>query len=277
MYTSFSEARWVAWCVLPWLALGAWRLACALYASARRRGTEHPERAFDERSARHAEQLAQLTGQLLLAQDDERAHIARELHDELGQRLSALRFALANTRHRYGRAPTSILPNLQELDGMLEAALHCTNTIVAGLRPPLLEQLGLAASAECLAQRIARQTGLRLELDLLVERDCGAEASVAAYRVLQESLTNVRRHAGATRVVVRLHAWERSLLLEVRDDGRGFPRDAAARPADRNGLLGMRERALALGGELRTDNAPGGGARVLLTLPLPPCAEALAS
>jgi signal transduction histidine kinase len=92
--------------------------------------------------------------------------------------------------------------------------------------------------------------------------------ALAAYRVLQESLTNVARHAGARRVAVRLRVSPALLALEVTDDGRGFPGEGAGRPQGRNGLLGMRERAFALGGALETGNVPTGGARVRLRLPL---------
>jgi signal transduction histidine kinase len=216
--------------------------------------------------------LRQLAEHLQVVQEDERGRFARELHDELGQRLSAMRYVVARTRQDGARASAAHAPDLEELDGMLDDALHCTRYIVTGLRPPLLDQVGLAAAIEWLAKRTSAQTGLRCTLDLTDDLDGGTDpaVSVAAYRVLQESLTNIMRHADAAHATIRLRVSPERLDLEVTDDGCGFPAGIEGAPSGRNGLLGMRERATALGGELRTDNAPAGGARVRLNLPRTP-------
>ncbi len=212
--------------------------------------------------------LRQLAEHLQVVQEEERGRISRELHDELGQRLSALRYVVATARRRFARAPTTIGPNLAELDTMIEGALGSAHHIVSGLRPPVLEQLGLRSAIEWLTLRTSERIGLGCELDLGEDRPCDDPVvSVAAFRVLQESLTNVARHAQASRIEVRLSIAPDVLQLAVIDDGRGFP-DADAAPSNRNGLLGMRERARALGGELVTDNVPTGGARVRLQLPM---------
>lgn len=153
---------------------------------------------------------------------------------------------------------------------MLDGALGCTRHIVTGLRPPLLDQVGLAAAIEWLARHTSERTGIHCTLDLADDVDDGRDpvVSVAAYRVLQESLTNITRHADAAHATIRLRVSPGRLDLEVADDGCGFPVELDGRPSERNGLLGMRERATALGGELRTDNAPAGGARVRLSLPM---------
>lgn len=213
--------------------------------------------------------LRRLAEHLQVVQEEERGRIARELHDELGQRLSAMRYVIANTSRRYARAPASIAPNLAELDEMVDGALESTRAIVSGLRPPLLEQLGLSAAIEWLALRMTAQAGLRCTLELDEAEVQSAAVSVAAYRVLQESLTNVARHARATGATVRLRVGDERLSLEVVDDGVGFPRQADA-SSEGNGILGMRERARALGGELLTENPASGGARVHLSLPLHP-------
>ena len=213
-------------------------------------------------------ELARLAEHLQIVQEEERGRIARELHDELGQRLSAMRFVLATTRRRVARSPAAISPGLRELDTMLDGTLECSRTIVSGLRPPVLDQLGLAAAIEWLARRMGAQAGIDCALDLSGDDAVSPVIALAAYRVLQESLTNVTRHSGARRVAVRLRVSPGLLVLEVTDDGRGFPGEGADHPRDRNGLLGMRERAFALGGELVTGNVPTGGARVRLCLPL---------
>lgn len=228
-------------------------------------------RDLGRRVAEQTADLRRLAEHLQLVQEDERARLARELHDELGQRLSAMRYAVANAKNRISRDPATASENLAELDAMIGGALDCTSHIVSGLRPPLLDQVGLTAAIEWLARRMSEQANLRCALDLDEDEErCSPAISAATFRVLQESLTNVARHADATSVHVELRFSPQKLTLVVVDDGRGFSAEDAARPAERNGLLGMRERAMALGGELKTDNAARGGARVRLTLPLSP-------
>ena len=224
--------------------------------------------ALDARVREKTVELGRLAEHLQIVQEEERGRIARELHDELGQRLSAMRFVLATTRRRVARAPAAISPGLAELDAMLDGTLECSRTIVSGLRPPVLDQLGLAAAIEWLARRMGAQAGIDCALDLSGDEGVSPPLALAAYRVLQESLTNVTRHSGARRMEVRLRVSPGLLALEVTDDGCGFPVEGAGPPRDRNGLLGMRERAFALGGALETGNLPTGGARVRLRLPL---------
>ncbi len=224
--------------------------------------------ALDARVREKTVVLARLAEHLQIVQEEERGRIARELHDELGQRLAAMRFVLATTRRRFARSPAAISPNLAELDAMLDGSLECGRSIVSGLRPPVLDQLGLAAAIEWLARRMGAQAGIDCALDLSGDDGVSPALALAAYRVLQESITNVLRHSGARRMAVRLAVSAGLLTLEIADDGRGFPGEGAGHTGDRNGLLGMRERAFALGGELETGNLPEGGARVRLRLPL---------
>lgn len=217
-------------------------------------------------------ELRRLTEHLQVVQDEERGRIARELHDELGQRLSAMRYVIANVTRRFARAPETIGPNLAELDEMVDGALESTRAIVSALRPPLLEQLGLSAAIEWMAKRVTEQAGLRCTLDLDPVEVSNLPVSVAAYRVVQESLTNVVRHAGAQSAEVSLRVVGEGLVVEVVDDGRGFSRGAED-AREGNGILGMRERARAFGGELTTEDRDEGGARVRLRLPLRPTRE----
>lgn len=242
-------------------------------------------RELGERVREKTASLRRLAEHLQAVQEAERGRIARELHDELGQRLSAMRYVVARARLDGARSPAALpadqtgkpehYPDLAELDAMLDGALGCARHIVTGLHPPLLDQVGLAAAIEWLAKRTSEQTGIRCALDLGDDGDERGDpaASVAAYRVLQESLTNITRHADAALATIRLRVSPDRLDLEVTDDGCGFPAGIDGGPSERNGLLGMRERAAALGGELRTDNAPDGGARVRLSLPLAPRPE----
>ena len=228
---------------------------------------EELNHTLDGRVRRKTADLAQLADHLQVVQDEERGRISRELHDELGQRLSAMRYVLAHLRRRFEHAPTTIGPNLDEVDKMLDDTLGCMRAVVSGLRPPLLDQLGLIPAVEWLVQRTGERTGLVCTVTVSGEETREPATSVAAYRVLQESLTNVTRHAEARRVDIHLRLDAEGVSLEIVDDGRGFPPGGPERAHDQNGILGMRERARALGGELHTDNAPAGGARVRLTLP----------
>lgn len=213
--------------------------------------------------------LRRLAEHLQSVQEDERAQLSRELHDELGQRLSAMRYMVAGMRAR-GRSSSAAL---DELDAMVAGSLEATRSIVRDLRPPLLEQLGLSAAVEWLARRQSATSGLRCELELGELPDVSPALAVTTYRVLQESLTNVVRHAKASRARVQLVARDASLSLEVVDDGVGFGSGSAVGPLEGNGILGMRERARALGGALTIENRPEGGARVHLSLPLEAAAE----
>ena len=231
-------------------------------------------RTLDARVRQKTADLAQLADHLQVVQDEERGRISRELHDELGQRLSAMCYVLALIRQRFDRAPASIAPNLAELETMLDDTLVCMREVVSGLRPPVLDQLGLFSAVEWLARRTAERTGLVCNLAASGNETRNPEIAVTTYRVLQESLTNVSRHASATRVDIQLTVDTGGLSREVQDDGCGFPPDGPEQARDRNGILGMRERARALGGHLSTDNGPTGGARVRLTLPAPGNTEA---
>ncbi len=222
---------------------------------------------LDLRVRQKTADLALAVEHLQVAQEEERGRIARELHDELGQRLSALRYALVTTRQRFGSVPEGVGPNLEEIDALVDGTVHCIHGIVSGLRPQVLDELGLLRAVEWLTTETARRTGIACRLDL-PEGDAAVDPtlSLAVYRVFQEAITNVTRHAAAKEVGVTLRVSPTLLFLEVVDDGRGYP-EAAGQRADRNGLFGMRERAFAVGGHLQTDNVPSGGARVRLSVP----------
>ena len=222
---------------------------------------------LDRRVRRKTADLERLTDHLHLTQEEERGRIARDLQDELGQRLLSLRLALANTRRRFDRAPTRISPNLTELDHLINGALDSTRGLVTGLRPAILDKFGLAAAVEWLATQTATRAGLRCHLDLSGTHACSPTIALATYRIAQEALTNVVRHAGARRIDVSLRLLPDQIRLEVVDDGCGFPEQPTERASEWSGLLGIRDRAYALGGELELDNGDAGGARVRLTLP----------
>ncbi|MFO0603251.1 MAG: sensor histidine kinase [Polyangiales bacterium] len=232
----------------------------------------HRARLQDEVRAR-TDELQRLAQHLERAGEVEGRRIAQELHDELGQGVTALRVALATTRKRFAKNPASIEANLDDLGELVGRVADGTRQAIAHLRPQLLDDQGLVAAVGWLAQSAERR-GLACELRVEGRGDPepGAvqparlrDVHTAAFRVAQESLTNVLRHARAGRVDVALRFLPAAVEVEVRDDGVGLPPPGARGRG--MGLLGMRERARSLGGELSVEPAEGGGTRVRCRLP----------
>ena len=224
-------------------------------------------RHLNARVDEQTSELRRLTNSVETARESERTRIARELHDELGQELTALRYELKVARIRFAHEPAAIGENLAELEELVGRTTRTTRSIVTALRPKVLDDLGLFAAAEWLARETQERTGLACRLELPeAELELPSDLASTAFRVLQESLTNVAKHARATGVALSLQREEGALLVEVRDDGAGF--DPGAR-APGVGLVGMRERVRYAGGQLEVDTAPGGGTRVRARLPLP--------
>jgi two-component system sensor histidine kinase UhpB len=218
------------------------------------------KRAEDE-LARRARQLEMLSRKLIEAQETERRAIARELHDDFGQVLTALRLNLG--RHD-GRNSESL--------ALVDGALARMRDLAQQLRPALLDERGLEASLRWYMEREAKRAGLEFRAALMpLEQRPPVTLEAAAFRIAQEAMTNVTRHAGARVVDVELGAQEGALNLAVRDDGRGFDVAAAHRRAangESQGLINMQERAALAGGELQIDSAPGRGTTIRLRLPL---------
>ncbi len=216
--------------------------------------------------AQSRESLRRLSTSVVEAREEERRRIARELHDELGQRLTALKMELSALPGVGAQAARQ-----ERVDGlmtMLDDTLASVRRISADLRPMMLDDLGLNAAIEWLARDMARRMGIEITVRLS-ENDAPVDDRVATavFRMVQEALTNVARHARATDVTVLLQQHDGELELVVEDNGTGYPKDAMKREGS-FGLLGMRERATMLGGHLEFGNAPGSGARLTVRLPL---------
>jgi signal transduction histidine kinase len=210
------------------------------------------------------------------SQERERTRWAREIHDEVVQGLGALRLKLANARDQQDEATLNgavddVLEGLgTEIDGLRH--------LITELRPAALDDLGLAAALEALARRAQAIEGLDVQTEIALDSEherMDAELESTIYRVVQEALTNVSRHAQATQAVVRVAASPdgSSVVVSVTDDGRGLPPGAPSGPRGDGleggfGLSGMRERAELVGGELTLAPAPGRGTRVRLAVPL---------
>lgn len=195
------------------------------------------------------------------AQEAERARVARELHDESGQVLTALALHLRALEKDVG--PGDVRERIVEMRRQLASASTGLRELATRLRPPALEELGLADAIEEQAAHL-RRTGLHVEVDVRgLGAHLAAEVQTVLFRVVQESLTNVARHSGAERVSVVVSAREGLVRLMIEDDGRGF--DPAAHTG-RFGLAGIRERVELLGGRLRIESSPGAGAAVVVDL-----------
>ena len=220
-------------------------------------------RLYDElRSG--AEQLRHLSLRLVETQEQERRHIARELHDEIGQLLTGLKLSLQIAARPGGQGR-----GLDEAQRLTDELIGRVRALSLDLRPPVLDDLGLLPALVWLIDRFAAQTGVRVELEHAgLERRLPPALETAAFRIVQEALTNVARHAGVDTARVRVRIVEGSVAVEVEDRGAGFEPDAARVSGRSSGLTGMSERAALVGGRLTVESAPGQGTRLVATLPL---------
>jgi PAS domain S-box-containing protein len=255
---------------------GSWRWMEASGSLVQFRGRPHvlavsrdvSERQRAEEALREsADRLQHLSHRLLEVQEEERRHIARELHDEFGQLLATIGLQLLAARAAAGDAAR---PRLDECQALVRRAAEQVRTLALELRPTMLETAGLDAALRWLAEQHQRQTGIPTEVVGHLDGVSG-DLAIAGFRVAQEALTNVVRHAGAAHVWIELDRDENRVELSVRDDGVGFDvarrLDQAGRTG-RLGLLGMRERVQILGGRLEVDSGPGRGTRVRATFPV---------
>ena len=218
-------------------------------------------RAFNDMLGRLEQERRDATGRAVAAEEGERRRIAQELHDEIGQGLTA---ALLQLEAAMKVAPPALAPKLAGARESVRGSLEEARAVASRLRPEALDALGLASALSALAKRLAAQTGIEIQLDLsdglpeLPEED-----EIVVYRVAQEALTNVLRHADATRVRVCLEPVDGVVRLCVVDDGVGLDGSMAG-----GGMRGMRERALLIGAALEVQPVGTGGVAVTLDVPV---------
>ncbi len=220
------------------------------------------------------EQLEALSARVEKVREDERTSIAREIHDQLGQGLTALKTDLAWIKRQVTKQePVPGAEMNERITGMSELiddTINQVRRISAELRPGVLDDLGLLAACEWQAQEFHRRTGIPCAVaSNLGDTKLGRTLSTAVFRIFQEALTNVARHAEAQRVSVRLEREGDELELDVNDDGKGITEQAAKSPASL-GLMGLRERAKRLGGEVTVVPRKPKGTRVRLSAPIEP-------
>ncbi len=215
------------------------------------------------------DRLRRLTRRLEDAREDERKHIARELHDEMGQALTAAKINL----QIMASSPVSgdLADRIADTVGLVDRMIRHVRTLSLDLRPPLLDEFGLDAALRSYLEAQAQRTGLGIDVTGDgIPPELGPEVAITAFRFLQEAVTNVIRHADASRVKVAIVGRNDELDLEVRDDGTGFDVGNAllrAAGGQHLGLLGIRERVESLGGSMELDSAPGRGTRIAVSIP----------
>jgi PAS domain S-box-containing protein len=224
-------------------------------------------RSNEEALRRSREELRDLADRLQAVREEERTRIARELHDELGQALTGLKLDLAWIRGRLPRPQADLAERLQTLMSRVDGTVEAVRRIATELRPGVLDLLGLVAAIEWQAQEFGRRTGIETSLELDADQAPLDDArATTVFRILQEALTNVARHAGASRVRIGFTRTRAQLRLQVADNGRGITQ---AELAGRRslGLVGIRERAIASGGLLEITGRQGQGTVVDLRIP----------
>ena len=214
-------------------------------------------------------ELRELSARVLEAREDEKARIARELHDELGQLLTALKMDLSFLRDQIA-ADQDTRTKLEEMGRLLDQTVNATRRISADLRPLMLDDLGLADAASWLVDEFAKRYGIAARIELSGDgalEHLPKNISTTVYRAIQESLTNIARHSGAKNAWVVLAAENGSLDVEVEDDGRGIAPEDLSKSRSL-GLKGMRERIAFIGGAFEVARAPRGGTRLRIKVPL---------
>jgi PAS domain S-box-containing protein len=223
------------------------------------------------------EQLRNLAARLQTMREEDRASVAREIHDELGQALTGLKLELRWLSDLLDGSPTIARRKIASMLDLVGATINNMRRIATSLRPGILDDFGLVAALDWQAREFAARTGIPCLLvntpgngdDLPLDRD----RATAVFRIFQESLTNVARHAEATNVTANLTRTNGTLILEVRDNGRGITTDELTN-ARSLGLIGMRERAQMFGGTFDIHGEPGVGTTVKVSMPLDPIQEA---
>jgi signal transduction histidine kinase len=234
-----------------------------------RKSEEHYGRLL-EQSRRMQEQLRHLTRQLLLAQEEERKKISRELHDEIAQTLTGINVRLAALKTEAAHNTKGLQNKISSAQRMVEKSVDIVHRFARELRPTVLDDLGLIPALHSFVKSFSKRTGIFIHLTIFaaVENLAGDKRTVL-YRVAQEALTNVARHAQASLVDVSIEKLPGGICMKIKDDGKSFRVDRVldAKRNKRLGLLGMRERVEMVGGSFRVESAPGKGTTVCAQIP----------
>ncbi len=226
------------------------------------------QKQAEEALRRSREELRALAARLQAAGEEERTILAREIHDELSGSLTALKMDVSLLPNRAAKSQNLFREKLNSMSGLIDRTLARVYTIVTELRPVVLDKFGLVAAIEWQTGEFQDRSGIACETHLPTEEiPLDPERSTAVFRILQEALTNVLRHANATKVVVDLRSEAGILILAVRDNGKGID-EKVIHAHNSIGLIGMRERALSFGGATNVAALPGGGTLVTVRVPI---------
>ena len=244
------------------------RLVPAVQRAMREAVVRNERKRAEEKLRRSLEQLRALSVYLQYVREDERIRISRQVHDELGQSLTGLKMDLYWLTSRLPKKFRTVHDKTKSMSAHIDATIQTVRRIATELRPGILDDLGLVAAIEWQAQEFQKRTGIECVVgsdlkDTILDQDL----NTAFFRIFQETLTNIIRHAQATRVEVHLQQDESTLVLEVKDNGRGIS-EAELNDTRSIGVLGMRERAALLQGELQITGVPGQGTTVAVRIPL---------
>ena len=226
------------------------------------------QKQIEARVEQSRQQLRSLAVHLLSVREQERAAVAKEIHDDVGQIVAAVRMDLAAVQRKLGSGNRQQQEHIEHTIGLLGQVVETVQRVMSELRPPVLDGVGLAAAIEWQLGQFQKRTGMRCDLVSEAEgRELSAEGNLALFRILQEALSNVARHARATAVQVRLARSQDWLELEITDNGRGIS-EADLRGQQSFGILGMRERVQVVGGEIQIRAPEGGGTQIWVRAPV---------
>ena len=230
------------------------------------------ERKLAEKQLKSSrEQLRKLASHLESVREEERSRIAREIHDELGQTLTGLKFELTwleNKISRIDSVKSVLVEKINSMSQMITSTIQWARKLSTDLRPGLLDDYGLVAALEWQVKEFETRTGIHCHFDSFAESVAlDSEKSTALFRICQESLTNVARHANATAITISLREDEGNIILEVNDNGRGITESEIGDPKS-FGILGMRERTRLLRGDFSIGGSPGKGTTIIVRIPL---------
>jgi signal transduction histidine kinase len=213
------------------------------------------------------ERLRSLTGYLQKVREDERTALSRVIHDDLGQYLTALNMDLSWLQDRLPDHNEMISNKMKGMSGLIEMAMKTVKKLSSDLRPSVLDDLGILAGIKWLVEEFKRHSGIECFLELQSDIVMGKEHSTTVYRILQEILTNVVRHAEATQVTIILKKANGNVEMSVRDNGKGITKDQIS-ASDSFGIIGIRERAQNFGGKVEIIGIPDGGTILTVIIPL---------
>lgn len=233
-----------------------------------REARERSERKRTQEQLRGShDQLRSLSVYLQYVREEERTTIAREVHDELGQALSGLKLQLVWLIRRLPRGSRRLHEQARTISQHIDETIHAVQRIATALRPSILDTAGLVAAIDWQAREFESQTGIKCRVQTEIQDAAwDQDLSTAFFRIFQESLTNIIRHAGADRVEVRLAEQNGQVVLQIKDNGRGIS-EAEIHNSRSIGLLGMQERAALLGGQVSWQGRPGQGTSVTVRIP----------